>query len=135
TRFISPTKTLEYMAAKKPIVSTPITDVVEPYGQIVHIGQTPQEFIAACEQALAWNEQERETRLNGYAQVLARTSWDQTASAMLREIKRLKPAAPPPPKDESAPVVIIGAGPTGLSAAYHLGDDALLLERNDRVGG
>ncbi|HEY0845710.1 MAG TPA: FAD-dependent oxidoreductase, partial [Noviherbaspirillum sp.] len=30
---------------------------------------------------------------------------------------------------------IIGAGPTGLSAAYHLGQDAVLLERNDTVGG
>ena len=39
TRFISPTKTLEYMAAEQPIVSTPITDVVEPYGDIVHIGR------------------------------------------------------------------------------------------------
>jgi UDP-galactopyranose mutase len=35
----------------------------------------------------------------------------------------------------TAPVVIIGAGPTGLSAAYHLGQDAILLERADRVGG
>ena len=34
TRFISPTKTLEYMAAEKPIVSTPITDVAEPYGDV-----------------------------------------------------------------------------------------------------
>jgi UDP-galactopyranose mutase len=32
-------------------------------------------------------------------------------------------------------VVIIGAGPTGLSASYHLGADAVLLEQNDRVGG
>ena len=35
TQFISPTKTLEYMAAEKPIVSTPITDVAEPYGDMV----------------------------------------------------------------------------------------------------
>ena len=35
----------------------------------------------------------------------------------------------------ASPVVVIGAGPTGLSAAYHLGEDALLLEQNDRVGG
>ncbi len=33
------------------------------------------------------------------------------------------------------PTVIIGAGPTGLSAAYHLGPDTVLLEQNDRVGG
>src|SRR4051794_38614976 len=34
-----------------------------------------------------------------------------------------------------APVVVIGAGPTGLSAAYHLGRDSILLEQADRVGG
>jgi UDP-galactopyranose mutase len=45
---------------------------------------------------------------------------------------------PPKPLDSStndAPIVVIGAGPTGLSAAYHLGHDALLLEQADRVGG
>src|SRR5205807_4204720 len=52
TRFISPTKTLEYMAAEKPIVSTPITDVAEPYGHIVRLGETAEEFIAACDAAL-----------------------------------------------------------------------------------
>jgi UDP-galactopyranose mutase len=35
----------------------------------------------------------------------------------------------------STPVIVVGAGPTGLSAAYHLGEDALLLEQTDRVGG
>jgi UDP-galactopyranose mutase len=35
----------------------------------------------------------------------------------------------------SYPVVVIGAGPTGLSAAYHLGSQALLIEQNERVGG
>ena len=39
TRYISPTKVLEYMAAEKPIVSTPVADVVDPYGHIVHIGE------------------------------------------------------------------------------------------------
>ncbi|RYZ63661.1 MAG: glycosyltransferase family 1 protein, partial [Proteobacteria bacterium] len=34
TRFISPTKTLEYMAAGKPVVSTPIRDVAEPYSHL-----------------------------------------------------------------------------------------------------
>lgn len=36
---------------------------------------------------------------------------------------------------ENPPVVVIGAGPTGLSAAYHLGADALLIEQEPRVGG
>lgn len=82
TRFISPTKTLEYMAAERPIVSTPITDVAEPYGNIVYLGDTPAAFIAACEQALAASEAEHASRIVKMRAVLARTSWDRTARAM-----------------------------------------------------
>ena len=84
TKFISPTKTLEYMAAERPIVSTPITDVVEPYGDIVYLGATPAQFIAACEQALAANPEAHATRAARARDVLARTSWDATAAAMQR---------------------------------------------------
>ena len=46
TRFISPTKTLEYLAAGKPVVSTPIRDVVSLYGAAVRIGMaTANEFV------------------------------------------------------------------------------------------
>ena len=55
TRFISPTKTPEYLAAGCPVVSTPVRDVVRPYGErgYVAIAQTPSEFIAAIELALS----------------------------------------------------------------------------------
>jgi glycosyltransferase involved in cell wall biosynthesis len=82
TKFISPTKTLEYMAAELPIVSTPITDVAEPYGSIVHLGDTPDEFVAACETALASSPEDRGARAEQMRQVLAGTSWDVTVSAM-----------------------------------------------------
>jgi glycosyltransferase involved in cell wall biosynthesis len=82
TRFISPTKTLEYMAAELPIVSTPITDVAEPYGDIVYLGDTPTEFLAACEAALESGPEERASRIARMRRVLAGTSWDVTASAM-----------------------------------------------------
>jgi UDP-galactopyranose mutase len=82
TRFISPTKTLEYMAAERPIVSTPITDVAEPYGDIVYLGSTPEEFLSACEAALAAGVEERNRRAARMRQVLAGTSWDVTVSAM-----------------------------------------------------
>ena len=84
TRFISPTKTLEYMAAELPIVSTPIADVAEPYGDIVYLGGTPGEFLAACEQALASSPEEREGRAEQMRRVLAGTSWDVTVDAMNR---------------------------------------------------
>jgi glycosyltransferase involved in cell wall biosynthesis len=84
TKFISPTKTLEYMAAELPIVSTPITDVAEPYGHIVYLGDTPDEFIAACEAAMASSADERASRAAQMRQVLAGTSWEVTVAAMER---------------------------------------------------
>lgn len=55
TRFISPTKTPEYLAAGKPVISTSIRDVVRPYGELklVEITDTPDEFISAAEKILA----------------------------------------------------------------------------------
>jgi glycosyltransferase involved in cell wall biosynthesis len=82
TRFISPTKTLEYMAAELPIVSTPITDVAEPYRDIVYLGSTPAEFLAACDAALASSSEERDRRAALMRKVLSGTSWDVTVSAM-----------------------------------------------------
>jgi UDP-galactopyranose mutase len=82
TRFISPTKTLEYMAAELPIVSTPITDVAEPYGDIVYLGSTAEEFLAACDAALAAEPEERARRGAGMRRVLSGTSWEVTVAAM-----------------------------------------------------
>ncbi len=152
TKFISPTKTLEYMAAERLIVSTPITDVKEPYGKIVYLGETPEAFASACEVALHASASERESRIAGMREVLRKTSWDGTAKAMEEQIEKaiqknrnledgvFIPASAAGNQTTganvtSAPTLVIGAGPTGLSAAYHLGADAVLLEQNSRVGG
>lgn len=81
TRFISPTKTPEYLAAGKPVVSTSIRDVVRPYGQegYVHIADTPAEFVAACEAALREDAAERLGRVDAF---LSQTSWDGTWANM-----------------------------------------------------
>lgn len=77
TRFISPTKTPEYMAAGKPVVSTSIRDVVRPYGQqgLVRIADDVETFVAACESAMAENASERVTQADAF---LRQTSWDGT---------------------------------------------------------
>ena len=82
TRYISPTKTLEYMAAEKPVVSTPITDVAVPYGDIVFIGNGIGSFINACQKALALPPSHQETMVAAMRKVLAGTSWDATTAAM-----------------------------------------------------
>src|SRR6185312_11315499 len=60
TKFISPTKTPEYLAGGKPVISTSITDVVTPYGKegLVHIADTPEEFIAAATTILSNEDKE-----------------------------------------------------------------------------
>ena len=54
TRFISPTKTPEYLAAGCPVVSTSIRDVVRPYGEegLLAIADTPETFVAAITAAM-----------------------------------------------------------------------------------
>ena len=48
TEHISPTKTLEYLAAGKPVVSTSIADVVADFGDIVTLADGPEAFADAC---------------------------------------------------------------------------------------
>lgn len=90
TRFISPTKTLEYMAAERPSVSTPIKDVVGPYSHVVRIAYSHAEFIEACAQTLAETETERAARVRTMRNIIAQTSWDKTAQAMARLITQTR---------------------------------------------
>lgn len=154
TRFISPTKTLEYMVGELPIISTNIADVVELYGNAVSIAANAEEFISACERALRENPQEKADRTKAMRNIVSSGSWETTTE----NIHRLLCEAPLKPKfvEYFQPVdqhetyyrdkrgelnvtsfdcVILGAGPTGLSAAYHLGKNTLLLDKNSTVGG
>ncbi len=82
TQFISPTKTLEYMAGEKPIVSTPIKDVVDLYGEVVAIAENPEEFVAAIERALAEGPADRIRRLARARALLAHHDWNAIAARM-----------------------------------------------------
>jgi glycosyltransferase involved in cell wall biosynthesis len=87
TRFISPTKTPEYLAAGKPVVSTPIRDVVYPYGQmgLVRIAKDAREFVAAADDLLQ-SEANRKPWLANVDEFLAQMSWDETWARMSRLI-------------------------------------------------
>jgi glycosyltransferase involved in cell wall biosynthesis len=83
TRFISPTKTPEYLAAGRPVVSTPIRDVVRPYGELnlVHIADNAQDFGAAIRKALVQaGDADWRQRTDDY---LATISWDLTWQQMV----------------------------------------------------
>lgn len=96
TRYISPTKTPEYLAAGKPVISTSIRDVVRPYGELklVEITDTPDEFIRAAEKILASSTQLE--WLNKVDAFLKEISWDKTWGQMsdliTEAIERKRPA-------------------------------------------
>jgi UDP-galactopyranose mutase len=81
TRYISPTKVLEYMAAGKPIVSTSIADIVRPYGErgLARIADTPAAAVAAIRDAMT---EDVNARLAAFDLYLTSTSWDQTYRRM-----------------------------------------------------
>ena len=81
TRYISPTKTPEYLAAGRPVASTSIHDVVEPYGRsgLVEIGDGPNGFEDACQRALSTDLAPLRERVDRF---LTEMSWDRTWQAI-----------------------------------------------------
>jgi glycosyltransferase involved in cell wall biosynthesis len=81
TKFISPTKTPEFLAAGVPVVSTPITDVVRPYGEkgLVEIARDAKDVVAKVEVILA---RPKEAWLAKVDRHLAAGSWDKTWASM-----------------------------------------------------
>ncbi|MBS0659331.1 MAG: glycosyltransferase [Verrucomicrobia bacterium] len=84
TEFINPTKALEYMASGRPIVSTPVQDVVRQFGHIVSIADSPAAFIARCEEAL---EGRPEAVAAGRA-LAAERSWERNVEQMEQLIEQ-----------------------------------------------
>ena len=151
TRFISPTKTPEYLAAGKPVVSTPVRDVVRHYGSLdaVTIAATPEEFVAGCERAL---ELLRGSDWLAPVDVaLAALSWDKTFNRMRALIDMAIAGKGDHPPRAEAPaigrlkaakhydVVIVGAGFAGSVMAERLAADAgkrvLVIDRRPHIAG
>jgi UDP-galactopyranose mutase len=83
TRFISPTKTPEYLAGGVPVVSTAIQDVIEPYGNngLVYIAHTAEDFVKGIEQEMQKkNNKSWKTAVDAF---LENNSWDDTAEKMM----------------------------------------------------
>lgn len=123
TRFISPTKTPEYLAAGCPVVSTSIRDVVRPYGQmgLVHIADTPSEFVAAIAAAM---KSDAPSRLREVDAFLSQTSWDRTWKRMTELIEDVVTARRATLEAQAKPAVIksAAAGASATSASYVTGD-------------
>jgi glycosyltransferase involved in cell wall biosynthesis len=88
TRFISPTKTPEFLSAGLPVLSTPIADVVKPYGEngLVEIASTAEDMVRAGDRLLAGCSPEWRAKVDRH---LATTSWDRTWQSMHRLIREV----------------------------------------------
>ena len=154
TRFISPTKTPEYLSGGRPVVSTPITDVIRHYGELdaVKIADTAPAFIEACGEALHLARQPGGVWLEAADQTLAAMSWDETFGRMADEIAKVLAAhaatarvlAPAPairPSSRRRPFdyLIVGAGYAGSILAERLssqlGKRVLLVDRRRHIAG
>ncbi len=150
TRFISPTKTPEYIAGGRPVVSTPITDVIRHYGemQCVRIAADAETFIAECEVAL-----DLAAKPNGWLEeadvALAQSSWESTfrrmsklvreaAEARLNEV-RSPSAIRPSDRRRAYDDLIVGAGFSGAVLAERLAAGSnrkvLVIDRRPHIGG
>lgn len=152
TRFISPTKTPEYLAAGKPVVSTSIRDVVRPYGDLnlVRIADTVEEFVTAAEQAM-----QEDTAASGWLSrvdaFLEQISWDRTWGSMMQLIDSAIAARqnsavvniPQAPsiitRDFVFDYLIVGAGFSGSVIAERLasqsGKKVLVVDKRNHIGG
>ncbi len=137
TRFISPTKTPEYLAAGRPVVSTPVADVVRQYGDTaaVRIAESGPAFVAACDAALALARGEDRAWRDAADAMLAAMSWDDTAAAMLAEIEPYLPVS----AHEHYDCLIVGAGFAGAVMAERLASESgrrvLVIDRRPHIAG
>ncbi|MFL5929137.1 MAG: UDP-galactopyranose mutase [Gaiellaceae bacterium] len=145
TRFISPTKTPEYLAAGLPVVSTAVNDVVRPYGEdgLVRIANDPGQFVAACEAAMAEDREAARRRADSF---LTESSWDYTWAdmhALVVDAVEARRRASLPARSGRPPArfdaVVVGAGFAGSVFAERLATElrqrVLVVERRPHIGG
>jgi beta-glucosidase/6-phospho-beta-glucosidase/beta-galactosidase len=86
TEFINPTKGLEYMATGRPVVGTPVRDVVRQWSDIVRIAKTSGEFVAQVEEALAAGRDD--ARVLRGTELARRNSWESIVARLQELIKK-----------------------------------------------
>ncbi|BCW89728.1 hypothetical protein sos41_28950 [Alphaproteobacteria bacterium SO-S41] len=145
TRFISPTKTPEYLAGGKPVVSTPVRDVVRHYGTLgsVLIADTADTFVAACDRALSGIMADPAIAA-ATIDALTGASWDGVHAGMEQILAKAlaNPRAPSQPRARRKAdydVLVVGAGFAGSVMAERLAADGgkrvLVIDRRPHIGG
>lgn len=88
TRYVNPTKTAEYLASGKPVIATPVIDVLRQYGRtgLVQIAGTPEEFIRVATAEL--ENPDRSDWMDQVDEWLSGQSWDKTFQRMMYHVTR-----------------------------------------------
>ena len=146
TKYISPTKTPEYLAGGKPVISTPIKDVVEPYGKnkLVHIVKDADAFIAAGEVELSNND--KQVWLDKADAFIKNDSWNNTWSKMMQLIENTLNKTHfafinnfAKKKQQGFDYLIAGAGFAGCVMAERLASQSnkkvLIVDKRDHIAG
>jgi UDP-galactopyranose mutase len=144
TRFISPTKTPEYLAGGKPVVSTPIKDVIRHYSDLdaVIIADGAEEFIRGCDRAMALATGAGEW-MGDVDLKLANLSWDTTFARMSGLVAEAVAANAPAPaaanEDRAYDYLVVGAGFAGSVIAERLASQhdakVLVIDRRPHIAG
>lgn len=147
--FTNPSRLLEHVATGYPVVSTKVADFQDYFELSARFTDSGASFIRACEEALAESEASHQQRRAGIEALLERVSWDHNL-VTINELLEQASKSPRPPatagrvgglvtvpaKPRARPsLVILGAGLVGLALARQLGQAALVLESEGRVGG
>jgi UDP-galactopyranose mutase len=157
TKFISPTKTPEYLAGGRPVVSTAIADVIRHYGELegVKVARTAEEFVAHCEAALKLSAEPEGAWLAEVDRALSELSWSRTFSrmsalidqAILRKQDEAEahlwtaraPAIRPSGRAKPFDYLVVGAGFAGSILAERLAAGSrkkvLVIDKRQHVAG
>ncbi len=132
TQYINPTKTLEYMAAAKPIVSTAVPDVVRNFTPVVRIGTSAEDFAKAVDESFWTPDVER---IDEGVRSAESSSWDAIVGAMRKHmvaaVERRHPA-----QRQASPARVLHAGrpkphPSTHPSAIHIGGTDRRIQSGD----